>query len=91
MEKNDFDSERVLANMKEEELAAQEQQMLERYGAMQIQAKVRTFIAQDKLLTLWENSFYDMMALTIQTKIKSYLAQIEFDSRVLLAGDAEAR
>ena len=62
---------------------------LDRTSATLIQAKCRTFLAQDKLLVLWENSFYDMMAITIQTKIKQYLAQVEFESRVLLAEKAE--
>ena len=43
-----------------------------------IQSKIRSFLAQEKLLVRWEKKFYDIMARTIQKKIKQYLSIIRF-------------
>lgn len=48
-------------------------------SAKQIQGRIKTYLAQEKMLVLWEKNFYDIMARTIQTKIKQYLTMAKFE------------
>lgn len=82
---NDFDNEREEAVMnltQPKEVANRRKTIMLRSQAMLIQSQVRKYLAQEEMLRRWEDSFYDQMAIVMQTKVKQYLAVKAFQARV---------